>query len=102
MNAKTPLHFDITQLEPLDNLDEEELALHNELRHGKVTVHTDKATKDVYANIFKLANRKRKALSLRMLEQDYIGIKTKALALGMPYQVLINSVIHRYLAGEFG
>lgn len=102
MSTKIPLHFDVRELEPVDNLDEEELAFHNELRHGEVIVHTDKATKDAYANIFKLANHKRKALSLRMLEQDYIGIKTKALALGMPYQVLINSVIHQYLAGDFG
>ena len=98
--SKQLLPLDVSQLEPIDNLDKEELAMHNDLCKGKLILRTDKATKDSYSKIFKTSNHKRKALSLRMLENDYIGIKTKALELGMPYQVLINSVIHRYLIGD--
>lgn len=100
MNKKEVIRIDFTQLEPIDSLDDEELLIHNELREGKLILHTDTATKKKYAAIFKKSNHKRKALSLRMLENDYIGIKAKALGLGIPYQALINSIIHRYLTGE--
>jgi predicted DNA binding CopG/RHH family protein len=99
MRKKEALLIDLTQLEPIDKLDEEEQSIHDELTQGKLTLHTDQATKGKYAQIFKASNHKRRALSLRMPENDYIGIKTKALTLGMPYQALINSVIHQYLTG---
>lgn len=92
--------IDMTQLEPVDILDEEELALHHDIRKGNFTAHFDQSTKNKYAKIFKAANRQRKALSLRMPSNDYIEIKARALALGMPYQTLINSLVHRYLTGE--
>ena len=63
-------------------------------------MHTDKETIHKYAQIFKSSNHERKALSLRMPRNDYFEIKAKALELGMPYQALINSVIHRYLSGD--
>ncbi len=100
MSKKEELLFDVTQLEPVDDLDDEELSIHHDLISGKYVLHTDEGTKNKYAKIFKESNHRRKALSLRMLENDYIGIKAKALALGMPYQVLINSVLHRYLTGD--
>lgn len=100
MNKKKTLLIDFTKLEPIDHLDDDELLIHNELREGKLILHTDAVTKKTYAAIFKESNRKRKALSLRMPENDYIGIKAKALVLGIPYQALINSVIHRYLTGD--
>lgn len=100
MNKKEMTLIDVSQLEPIDNLDDEELLIHNELREGKLLLHTDESTKNKYAKIFKESNHKRRALSLRMPENDYIGIKSKALALGIPYQALINSVIHRYLTGD--
>lgn len=92
--------IDVTKLEPVDNLDEEELEIHQHLRDGNFVAHFDQTTKKKYAKIFKAANRQRKALSLRMPSNDYIEIKARALALGMPYQTLINSLIHRYLTGE--
>lgn len=92
--------FDLTQLEPIDQLDDEELSIHKELQEGKLVLHTGEATKKKYVRIFRSANNKRRALSLRMPENDYIGIKIKALSLGVPYQTLINSVIHQYLKGD--
>ena len=98
MNRKSLSREEIMSLEPIDQLDEEESIVHQELQKGNFILHNDEKNK--YANIFKAANRKRKALSLRMPENDYIGIKTRALALGMPYQALINSVLHRFLTGD--
>lgn len=63
-------------------------------------ISKDKTIIDKYAKIFKHNNNERKALSLTMPKDDYFGIKACALALGMPYQSLINSVIHRFLTGD--
>ena len=43
---------------------------------------------------------KRRAISLKVLESDIEKFKTKALQEGMPYQTLINSVLHKYITGK--
>ena len=40
-----------------------------------------------------------KNVSIRMQTVDIDGFKAKAAAAGIPYQTLINSVLHRYLIG---
>lgn len=41
---------------------------------------------------------KKKAVSLRLPERDLNKIKTKAAEEGIPYQTLITSVLHKYVA----
>jgi len=43
---------------------------------------------------------KRKAINLKVLESDIERLKSKALEEGMPYQTLINSVLHKYVTGQ--
>ena len=43
---------------------------------------------------------KRKAINLKVLENDIERFKAKALEEGMPYQTLINSVLHKYITGQ--
>ena len=54
---------------------------------------TEKATfkANVIANV-----KQKKAINIRALEADIIKIKSKALSKGIPYQTLINSVIHQF------
>lgn len=40
---------------------------------------------------------KRKATNIKVLESDLEKLKSKALEEGMPYQTLLNSVIHKYI-----
>ena len=40
-----------------------------------------------------------KTISLRVQPDDLVGIRRKAREAGMPYQTLINSLIHRYVNG---
>ena len=40
-----------------------------------------------------------KVISIRMQGDDLRGIREMAKAAGMPYQTLINTLVHRYLAG---
>ena len=41
----------------------------------------------------------RAKISLRVPAGDLARLKTRALAEGMPYQTLINSLIHKYVSG---
>lgn len=43
---------------------------------------------------------KRKAINIKVLESDLEKLKTKALQEGMPYQTLLNSVLHKYITGQ--
>lgn len=42
----------------------------------------------------------KKAISLRVPEEDLYDIKKKSLELGIPYQNLIQGLIHKFNAGE--
>ena len=92
--------LDFTSLEPVDNLDEEELAIHQDLINGKYQSIDSTEVRKHYVKVFKEANKRSKAISLRLQESDYIGIKVKARELGLPYQSLINSIIHRFLTDD--
>lgn len=43
--------------------------------------------------------RKNKRISIRLSEQDLLGIQMRAMEEGLPYQTLISSVLHKYLRG---
>ena len=42
---------------------------------------------------------KSKAISVRVAEKDLLKLKTRAEQSGVPYQTLINSLLHQYLCG---
>ncbi|MDD4736702.1 MAG: antitoxin [Kiritimatiellae bacterium] len=43
--------------------------------------------------------QKNKRINIRLSERDLIGLQTKALEEGLPYQTLISSVLHKYVRG---
>ncbi len=55
-----------------------------------------KSIKDAAKSTFK----KDKRITIRLYDHDYIGIKKKALEMGVPYQTLISGMIHRYVEGD--
>ena len=44
--------------------------------------------------------QKNKRINIRLSERDLFGIQTKATEEGLPYQTLISSILHKYLAGS--
>ena len=44
--------------------------------------------------------RKSRSISLRISAYDLERLKEKAKRLGMPYQTLINSVLHKYITNQ--
>lgn len=45
-------------------------------------------------------NPKRKRISIAVPERDLLKLKARALEEGIPYQTLINSLIHKYVEGR--
>lgn len=43
---------------------------------------------------------KSKNITLRLNLADLYGIKAKAIETGIPYQTLINALIHQYVSGQ--
>ena len=44
-------------------------------------------------------NPMRKRISISIPERDLVKLKTRAAEEGMPYQTLINSILHKYVEG---
>ena len=43
--------------------------------------------------------QKNKRINIRLSERDLLGLQTKAVEEGLPYQTLIASVLHKYVRG---
>ena len=78
-------------------LDQEEKELFENMEYDKVkSIPNLKEEVNKYKKIAKQQYRKRKAISIRLLEYDIQKIKAKAKAEWIPYQTLIASAIHKY------
>ena len=81
--------------------DKEEQYILDALANGNMKLSTPsseeiESIKSAANNTFK----KDKRITIRLYNHDYIGIKKKAMQLGIPYQTLISSLIHRYVEGD--
>jgi len=82
-------------------LDKDEQELLSSLEKGEwKPVKNMKALIDKYAEYAKNTLKKNQRISIRMSKQDLIGIQTKAVDEGIPYQTLITSIVHKYVSGS--
>ena len=83
------------------NLDAEEAALLQafERRDFRIKAATA-ADKDKARRAANATLRRDKRMNVRMSSMDMLELQTKAAKLGMPYQTLVASVLHRYLTGR--
>jgi len=44
--------------------------------------------------------KKDQRISIRISKQDLIGIQSKAVDEGIPYQTLVTSLVHKYVTGH--
>lgn len=78
-------------------LDPEEIEILQDLEAGKyIPVENQEEEKERIKQIFKENFEKRKPIHIKPLEADILKIKAKALAKGIPYQTLINSILHQF------
>lgn len=92
-----------TGFDNLKYFDDEERELIESIERGEwKTVPNFEKEKKNWQDIaaYSIAQRKKKALSLRLGEGDLEIIKRKAARKGLPYQTLIASVIHQYATDQ--
>ena len=77
--------------------DEEERTLIKNVESGKSEQVTGKELESILQTVHSQTS---KTISLRVNENDLQNIKTRAEKAGIPYQTLINSLIHRYITGD--
>lgn len=73
-------------------IDAEEAEIMKAVNAGEYRILSDEEAEEVLAPAAKV-------ISIRMQGDDLRGIREMAKAAGMPYQTLINSIIHRYVTG---
>ena len=83
-------------------LDSEEKALRESFDRGEWRPVKNKAAE--IARLQKFSRNtlaKNKRINIRLAERDLVGIQTRAVEEGIPYQTLISSILHKYLSGRF-
>ena len=83
------------------NFDKEEKYLIDVLENDNIKLTSPSSAeiesiKTAAKNTFK----KNKRITIRLYEHDFTGIQKKAMEMGVPYQTLISSLIHRYVEGD--
>jgi predicted DNA binding CopG/RHH family protein len=81
--------------------DDEEKFILDALEKDEITLSDP--SKDELKAIKLSANRtfkKNQRITIRLYDHDFSGIQKKALEMGMPYQTLISTLIHRYVEGD--
>lgn len=93
-------HQDPHKLNPFEPLDNDEKDLMASLNKGEWnSVPNLKKTMTEHALFFHTSQRKNKHVNIRLTESDLDGIRARAIQEGIPYQTLISSVMHKYIAG---
>ena len=80
----------------IDKITEEEKLIENNIDNLMVV---SKSKKDKINKIIQRA-RKNRAISLRIANFDLEKIKEKANNDGIPYQTLINTILHKYITNQ--
>ncbi|MDX8128178.1 hypothetical protein A1507_07080 [Methylomonas koyamae] len=65
-----------------------------------VSVDNLDGEKSRYSQIARDQIGKKKTVSIRLLESDLERLKAQSVSQGLPYQVLISSLIHQYANGK--
>ena len=84
----------------------EEMAIIEALENGELDLLEGEELERVKNSLQKAAKNtiermtRRKAISIRLIEDDIERIKAIALQEGIPYQTLIGQIIHQYARGE--
>ena len=54
-----------------------------------------------YQQIARNTSLKNRRINIRFSEKDLSNLKDKSLEKGLPYQTLVASITHKYVAGKF-
>jgi len=83
--------------------DKEEKELFESVEYGEWKPVSKKEKKKIVSEFQKAAKNtfsKSKSISLRLNENDLLKLKARALEEGLPYQTLLNSLVHKFVSGK--
>ncbi len=95
---KSKINF--KEYEPIDTLNEEERNLWASMQTEEYHSVLTPETREYYSTIFAESDKRNQASTIRLTMNDKILAKMKAKEEGMPYQVLLASIIHKWLHGK--
>lgn len=82
-------------------LDKEEQDILDAYERGELkSLNTSKEEMERYIRAARNTLRKSHRINIRISENDFLGLQTRAVDEGMPYQTLISSILHKYVAGR--
>ena len=84
----------------MSELDTYELEVSEAYESGKLKSIANKAELQRMRAAARATAIKDKRVNIRLSSADLLDIQARALAEGMPYQTLIASVLHKYVAGK--
>ena len=84
----------------MSELDPYELEVLEAYESGKLKSIASKAELQRIRAAARATTIKDKRVNIRLSSADLLDIQARALAEGMPYQTLIASVLHKYVAGK--
>jgi|GEM_PF-2936130 len=67
---------------------------------GSKSIFTEELS-HYYSQVAINSKKRTKQLSMRLTDEDFLLAKTKGLEEGLPYQVLLASVVHKWLHGKY-
>ncbi len=84
----------------MGRLDKDERNLVASLERGEWTSVRDAKAIRRYLESARRTLRKNRRINIRLSQQDLEALQMRALQEGIPYQTLVSSVLHRYVAGR--
>jgi len=85
---------------PTMKLDADEKELLDSVERGEWKSAGGKRDRSRYSRYARATFRKDRRLNIRLSSKDLEAIQKRALAEGLPYQTLISSLLHKYVAGR--
>lgn len=81
-------------------LDEEEQQIERDVAAGLYVSAPDQAERRKQLQKAAASMRKRSPVTIRLMDNTILALKTRAIEDGLPYQTLLSSIIHKYVTGR--
>lgn len=93
-------NINYNEYESVDILDEEEQEVWRNMQSGEYKSVMTEELKREYSITFAESTKRNEASNVRLTQMDKLLARAKAKEQGIPYQVLLSSIIHKFLHGK--
>ena len=97
-SAKKNINVENFEIDKNIQLTDEEKALLDGLQNSQ-SIFTEELV-EYYSKIATNQKKRTRQLSMRLTDDDFLLAKTKGIEEGIPYQVLLASIVHKWLHGK--